>query len=135
MYKNNMVSRKIRVVVFWTAVFFLHSCSSCDEKKDIGHAMGGVFVSNPSARSCDVLFSQSGSNTSVSVEFSQTVQGQFQSRFPKLSMSFISTSDGPFSGEVVTIFSEDESSSVQIISADCYDKNGVVLENPGVSIK
>jgi len=129
--KTTFIKRVFLFVLF----VVLESCSSCNESGNSDKKISGVFVTNPSARSCDVLLEEITDKAELTIEFSTSIQGQFQRKFPRLAISLVNTTDSPFTGELVSIYSENPNQAQQIISADCYDKNGVVLEDSGVLIR
>ena len=118
--------------------FFILIAVGCDKERSDNRPTFEISVSEPLARSCDVLFEDMAVKVD-DVNFSDRVTGSFQYRSPRLAVSFFNNENTAFNGYQARIHltSKEDVSDDQVmkmVSTTCFDPEGNVLEKSDIEI-
>ncbi len=88
---------------------------------------GGFRVSDPNARSCEVLLQETTARI-TGIEFGAGVQGAMERRAPKVALSFLREADGGFETGSVTLQLEGPSDGYAVRNARCFNNQGEPID-------
>jgi len=94
----------------------------------------GVAVSNTDVRSCDLVFEVTEGGRITAITFDPGVRGVSNERPPLASASFVNREDAAIAGRPVKLDVEGADAEVSILRATCFDRAGVEIADPGVSL-
>lgn len=133
------IRTKNKTALLATLIASLAGATACSDKGggppgvDSGK---GPAVTDPAVRACDLLL-DTGSAAVGSVRFSDSLIGRFKKEGPRLAVSFTVKADAPPSGKLAW-FSEAsgqplDASAFALSSAQCYDRLGAKIADPGLT--
>jgi hypothetical protein len=94
----------------------------------------GLRVSDPAARSCEILMYESGARV-VEVQFGASVTGKAIRDAERVAITFLANGDTAIpanSVQVVFVGAGSAANLLPIVRASCYDRNGGALPSAGV---
>ena len=108
---------------------------TCTDGKCAGTFDVGVAVSDPAARACDVLLSETTAQVS-SVGFDESVKGSYVRQAPKVAVSFVSAKDAPISGSGISLkLVGSGTDGIEVVSTKCADAQGKALDDVTVALR
>lgn len=105
----------------------------CQESTCKAQVGTGLVVGSPAARACDVVFNVAG----AVVVISRDVTGAIARRDDRVSVSFAAKEDAAFTGPVAAVTSADGNALTGLTpeKAECYDRLGKAIADPGVEVQ
>jgi len=110
---------------------------ACSGGVCVAATQSGVVVSDPNARGCEVLLVEQGSKIQA-VDFGQSVRGTYVREAPKVSLSFISTTDVAITGISVSMLGGAGGAGATaptVQSVSCVDRSAQPLADATVTLQ
>jgi len=106
---------------------------ACLESACKAQAGTGLVVGSAAARACDVVFNLAG----ATVALSKDVTGVTARRGDRVAVSFTAKTDAAFAGPVASVTGPGGKalSGITPDKAECYDRLGKVVSDPGVKVQ
>lgn len=98
--------------------------------------LAGVVVSDPTARGCEVLLTESAGTVVTAGQFSGGVVGTSLREAPRVALTFVAPGDAPFpAGGVQLSLAQGTTAGVSVTKATCVDSKGTRLPGATVTIR
>ncbi len=98
--------------------------------------LAGVVVSDPAARGCEVLLTESAGTVVTAGQFSSGVVGTSLREAPRVALTFVAPGDAPFpAGGVQLSLAQGTTAGVSVTKATCVDSKGARLPGATVTIR
>ncbi|MEM1008545.1 MAG: hypothetical protein AAGJ35_06030 [Myxococcota bacterium] len=131
-------------ILLWVLVPLLLNCqdNNTQNKPDAGtqelRCQAGnacLQVSQADVRSCEVLLTNSEDVQSPQVGYGKEVIGTVQFRDKRLAVGFVLRADSALGGEAAVVKLPSGVKDLQITTANCYNKQGAKVAEPGLSLQ
>ncbi len=122
-----------------TALIALTTCLGCKDSKkkkpDAGlETVVGIGVSDKNARSCEVLILENGAEV-TGIKQDATLKGAYVRQQPNTAVTFTALADESIGeGAIGIVTVGDESGTVEVTKATCFDSKGAVLKGATVEL-
>ncbi len=108
---------------------------TCTANKCAGGVTAGFVVSDPKARGCELVLTESGTTSVSKVTFKSGLKGTFVKEAPRTAVTFVSETDATIPTGGVEVALSGDAQGVTVSAVSCVDSAGQKLADAKVSIR